>query len=435
MLKRIASTFGTRFITALINFLVVVVVSQFLGAEGKGEQGLVITTIALILLFSNIIGGASLVYLAPRYQSRQLLVPAYIWSVAVGALWGVALLFSGLVPHQWALHLALLSIINSWASVNTNVLVGKEEIGKSNLVNLFQSLTVIIVFTAIVLLAGQRDIYAYIWALYASYGCMFIVSLFFAIPHINNSTSLPKAPYKRIIRDLFFFGFMNQLAHIAQLLSFRLSYYFLEAYTGLKSLGVYSNGVSLMEAVWMISGSISVVQYAKIVNTTDKKYSQELTARLTRYGIWASIIVIIPLVLLPAQFWVFIFGAGFSAVNQVMWWLAPGVLVFNYALITGHYFSGTGKYYVNALASAVGLLVTIGLAFWLIPLYSIKGAAFTASISYTFTSALVLVWFIKESGLTLKSMVPLFSDIKEMYQMFREALNSLKTNRTHGKDQ
>lgn len=434
MIKRIATTFSTRFVTAIINFLVVVAVSQFLGAEGKGEQGIIITTIALILLFSNILGGASLVYLAARYQARQLLIPSYIWSIAVGLIWGIALYFSGLVPHEYAFHLALLSVINSWASVNTNVLVGKEQIGKSNLVNLFQSLTVIIVFVAVVLLAGQRNIYAYLWALYASYLCMFIVSVIFALPYIRNSKTIHASPYKRIIRDLFFYGFMNQLAHIAQLLSFRLSYYLLESFSGLKSVGVYSNGVSLMEAVWMISGSIALVQYSKIANSTDNIYSQQLTARLTRYGLWASLLAIIPLVLLPSGFYVFLFGPGFSAVNQVMWWLAPGVLVFNYALVTGHYFSGTGKYYVNALASAAGLLVTIGLALWLIPRYSFRGAAITASISYFATSAVVLIWFLKESGLRLRELIPLFSDLKELLHLFKETLGSFKTSTKHGKN-
>jgi O-antigen/teichoic acid export membrane protein len=190
-----------------------------------------------------------------------------------------------------------------------------------------------------------------------------------------------------------------------------------------------------MEAVWMISGSIALVQYSKIANSTDRGYSQQLTARLTRYGLWASLIVIVPLVLLPSQFWVFIFGQGFSEVNQVMWWLAPGVMVFNYALVTGHYFSGTGKYHVNALASASGLLVTVGLALWLIPRYSFKGAALTASISYLITSGVVLLWFIKESGIPLRKLVPLLSDLKEMTQMFRESLASLKNKQKYGKDQ
>jgi O-antigen/teichoic acid export membrane protein len=429
VIKKIAGTFGTRFATAFINFLVVVAVSRLLGAEGKGEQGIIIATIALILLFSNIIGGASLVFLAPRYRAGQLLLPSYIWSVVVGLVWFVVMWISGIVPQEWAPHLAVLAVINSWASVNCNLLVGRERIGRSNLVNLFQSLSVIIVFPLMVIIAGHRNINSYIIALYTSYLVMFLLSLLFSLPHLKDHRNIASAPYSRIFRDLFFFGFMNQLAHIAQLMSFRLSYYLLEGFTGMKSVGVYSNGVSLSEAVWMISGSIALVQYSRIANTDDRDWARQITARLTRYGLWASLIVIIPMVLLPSSFWVFLFGKGFEEVNQVMWSLAPGILVFNYALIIGHYFSGTGRYYVNAIASAAGLLVTLGLALWLIPLYSFHGAAITASISYLVTSLVVLIWFVKESGISPGKIIPLWSDIKDMNQMLREALSSLKKER------
>ena len=37
---------------------------------------------------------------------------------------------------------------------------------------------------------------------------------------------------------------------------------------------------------------------------------------------------------------------------------------FNYALILGHYFSGVGKYYVNAIASGCGFFITLFLSFF-----------------------------------------------------------------------
>lgn len=434
MFKRIATTFGTRFITAVINFLVVVAVSQFLGPAGKGEQGIIITTIALILLFSNMVGGASLVYLAPRYRLRQLMGPAYVWSVITGLVWWAVLYSTQLVPREWAFHIALLSVINSWASVNSNVLIGRERIGHSNLVNLLQSMTVIIVFTGVVLLSDVRDIRAYIVALYASYLCMLLISLIFVSSVKKSPQQLPVSPYSRIVRELFYYGFMNQLAHIAQLLSFRLSYYLLEGYSGLASVGVYSNGVSLMEAVWMISGSIALVQYSTISNTTDRVYAQQLTARFIRISLWASLAVILPLVLLPSGFYTFLFGAGFSDINLILWWLAPGILVYNIALIGGHYFSGTGKYYVNALASAAGLVVTLALGFWLIPQYGGPGAAITATLSYFLTSAVVALWFCKESGLPFSTLLPSVADLREIAGSLSARLQSFK-NGHHGKNQ
>lgn len=435
MIKKIINTLGTKVLTALINFLIVVAISQYLGADGKGEQGIIIATIALILLFSNVIGGASLVYLAPRYRASQLILPAYIWSVITGLLWFGILWFLRIVPQEWAPHLALLATINSWASVNTNLLIGREQIGKSNLINLCQSLCVIIIFPAMVVWGGMQNIRAYMIALYVSYLVMFLLSLIFALPGIRDHSTQAAAPYRKIIRDLFVYGFMNQLAHIAQLLSFRLSYYLLEAYAGLKAVGVYSNGASLMEAVWMISGSIALVQYSKIANTEDRTWSQQFTARLTRYSLWSSIAAIIPLVLLPADFWVWLFGPGFSEVNLTLWWLAPGVLLFNYAMVPGHYFSGTGRYFVNALGSAAGLVITVALALWLIPVYGFQGAAFTASISYMVTSVMVLIWFLKESQLPFRLMLPLFSDIREMWKIGTDLLVSLKNINKHGKNQ
>jgi len=81
LLNKVIYTFGTKIASALINLGIAVIISQFLGASGKGEQGIVITTVTLILIFSNIIGGASLVYLVPRYQIKILLVYSYLWSI------------------------------------------------------------------------------------------------------------------------------------------------------------------------------------------------------------------------------------------------------------------------------------------------------------------------------------------------------------------
>ncbi len=432
MFKRIATTFGTRFVTAIINFLVVVAVSRFLGPAGKGEQGIIITTVALILLFSNILGGASLVYLAPRYRIRQLILPSYGWSVLCGLVWWLVLDATVLVPHEWALHIAVLSVINSWASINTNLLIGREHIGKSNLVNLLQSLAVIVTFTGLVAFSELRDIRAYFAALYVSYLCMLLISLLFLAP-LRRSAAPALKSYRQLIRDLFAYGFVNQLAHIAQLLSFRISYYLLEGFAGIESVGVYSNGVSIMEAVWMISGSIALVQYSTIANSTDKGYSQQLTARFIRLSLWASLAVILPLVLLPSGFFTFLFGAGFSQINRVLWWLAPGILIYNIAMIGGHYFSGTGKYYVNALASAAGLIITLGLGFWLIPEHGYYGAAFTASVSYLITSAVVALWFCKETGRPFRELIPSFRDLRDLYDLAMNVLQKISI-RQHGKN-
>jgi len=102
------------------------------------------------------------------------------------------------------------------------------------------------------------------------------------------------------------YGIMNQVAHITQMLSFRLSYYVLDHYHGEAAVGVYSNGISLAESIWMISKSISLVQYARISNTRERSEAAKLTVRLIKFSVAASLIILIPLMLVPSSFYTFL---------------------------------------------------------------------------------------------------------------------------------
>jgi len=148
----------------------------------------------------------------------------------------------------------------------------------------------------------------------------------------------------------------------------------------------------------MIYTSISLWQYAKISNSTDVSYTKNITEQLTKYGLLTAFVALLVLLLIPAGFYTWLFGKEFRGLNELMWYLAPGIWVFNYALIIGHYFSGHGKYYVNAIASGIGLVVTCASAYYFIPTLKIQGAALSASISYFVTSLVVILYFRKEGA-------------------------------------
>ncbi|MBU2651816.1 MAG: polysaccharide biosynthesis C-terminal domain-containing protein [Bacteroidetes bacterium] len=401
MFGKILNTFGTRSLAAVLNLLIAIILSQYIGPEGKGQQGLLITTIALILVFSNLVGGATLVYLVPRFKTSQLFLPSYFWSVMISlAAYGIVYAFP-VISSEFTLHIAILSAINSFASINTTILIGKEQIRQANFISLLQPLLIVVLLLIFFSLPAFINIYAYIIALYFSFGISWLTGLFL----------LRKLPLLRdfrfrdsiqAIRDLFRYGFLNQLAHITQLLSFRLSYYILNSFHGEGSVGIYSNGIALMESVWLISKSISLVQYARIANLDDKSYSQSLTVRLLQVSLVFSLLIILPLLILPASAYVYIFGEGFSGIKTAMWALAPGVLIYNINIIVGHYFSGTGKYQFNTLASGIGLAVSLISFYLLIPAFDVAGAGWATSISYFATSLVILYFFRKDYSL-LKS--------------------------------
>ena len=83
MLKSILGNFSVRFSSAIFNLLIAVLVSQFLGAAGKGEQSLILASITIVLLFHNLVSGASIIYLASRLNPQKLLIVSYLWTITV----------------------------------------------------------------------------------------------------------------------------------------------------------------------------------------------------------------------------------------------------------------------------------------------------------------------------------------------------------------
>ena len=199
------------------------------------------------------------------------------------------------------------------------------------------------------------------------------------------------------MKDLFKYGFLNQTGHFVQFFNLRLSYYLLDNYIGRGQVGVFSRSVSLAEAIWIISNSIALVQYARIANADDREYSQKLTLDLSKICLLISAVAVVVLCLLPPQFYVFVFGKDFGEMAGLIRILAPGILLYCIFLILGHYYSGIGRYQMNTFAALCGLVVTFVCGFTLIPRYGVTGAAITSAVSYAVNAVFLFVFFVKES--------------------------------------
>jgi O-antigen/teichoic acid export membrane protein len=296
------------------------------------------------------------------------------------------------------------------------VLLGKENIRANNIVTFFQILITILSLLVFFVLLNEYSVFSYIYALYIAYLITFVLSIILLYPYVKSKIKIVNDTYFNAISMLFRYGFVNQLSHITQFVSLRVSYYFLVYYFGYNSVGIYSNGVSIIESVWLISGSIALVQYSKIANTNDDKSNQKLTVDLLRISLLVTFLTLIPLVLMPSSFYSFIFGKDFYDINRIIWCLAPGILVYVNALILGHYFSGTGKYHINTLGSTIGLVITIVLAYLLIPHYSYMGAAITATLSYAATSLFIIIYFCSKTKTKFFDLIPKPADIGIYYR-------------------
>ncbi|HEX8515907.1 MAG TPA: polysaccharide biosynthesis C-terminal domain-containing protein [Bacteroidia bacterium] len=421
MFKKIASTFIIKIIIAVINLAIVVVLSQAIGAAGKGEASLIITSIAMILLFCNMIGGSSLVYFVPRNNIFQLFLLSNAWSLLVCGLAYIVFNCFTLVSAELILPVILLSLINSFLSTNLTIILGKEMITVHNLLSLLQAVIGITVLWLMVRGMDRTNIGSYLISLYASMAGVLAASCFYIFRIIKDDHA---GKERGLALKLITYGSYSQAGHVMKFMSFRCTYYMLSGYSGEGMLGIFSNGVSLVESVFLISNSIATFLYPRVSNSADLNESKTLTARLTRVSILLCITALIPLLLLPASFYTWLFGSEFAGVRGVILILAPGILFYNIALVIGHYFSGTGKFSINTWANLTGLLTTVILALIIYPAFGMTEVGIISTISYFTTSAVVIWYFSKETGSSFLNLVPGSTDIKWLYREGRAAFST-----------
>ena len=417
MLKKIISTFGIKVLIAVLNLVIVIVLSNYIGASGKGEASLVVISMAMVMLFCNLLGGSTLIYLVPRYNIFLLFFLSNVWSVltAIGSF--AVLYFFGGMSLCMNFHICILSLISSFLATNLTILLAKERVTLYNLISLLQTALTLIVVFVLFKTGDKSTVFSYIYSLYSAMVICLFISTAYVLPYLKR----PQLQHlRRYAVEFLKIGFTNQASQIIKFLSFRVSYYMLMQYAGAAVLGVFSNGTSLIESLLLISNSFVAVLYPKISNSINKKYSQLLTQQMTKMSIAFCVLALIPLLLLPSDFWVWLFGEEFKGVRLVILLLAPGIVFYNISMVINHYFSGLGKYRISTLAYFIGLLLVIICCLFIIPNYGIEEAAIISSLSYIATAFFYMIYFSKDAKISIRHLFPTFSDIPWFFKQLKD---------------
>ncbi|MCC6837424.1 MAG: hypothetical protein IT234_02685, partial [Bacteroidia bacterium] len=163
MLKNVASTFVIKMSIAVTNLLIVIALSRYVGADGKGEASLLIASMAMVLVFCNIVGGASLPYFVNKHSTFLLFFLSNVWTILVCViLWFITLFFQSFFT-AYSAHIILLTLLSSMLSTNLSILLGKDKVQLFNWISLLQVLLnlslMITLFTI-----KDRDVLSYIYS-------------------------------------------------------------------------------------------------------------------------------------------------------------------------------------------------------------------------------------------------------------------------------
>lgn len=382
----ILKTFVSRFLILILNFGLVIYSTNMWGSEGKGIISIVIADLTIVCFFSNIFVGSSVTYFASKYKTEQILLYAYIWSIIAGV--SIPLLVSFTHGLDYLSHLIALSVLSSLLTTNVNLFVGQQNIKMFNLYTILQQIVHILFIVVIVYVINITSVSAYFTAQISCLAVLFVVSTF----QVLKKCKFSNVSFSKQIRNkLFDYGWKIQLSSFLQFLNYRLSFYFLEYFKGIVSVGVFSIGIAFSEAIWTVSKSLSIILYADVVNNKNANDALEKTKISLKVSFLITLLFIFGILLIPSQFYMFVFGKDFHQTKQITLLLSPGILAIAVSNIIGYYFAGINKLRILNLKSLIGLIFTVISSFFIIPKWGIVGACIITSVSYCLSSG-VLFW-------------------------------------------
>lgn len=427
MVKKILGTMFTRVVAAVLAFAGWVLIANYLGPEKTGTISLIIFSVAIIQLIVNYIGGAALIYQTPRVGLFRLVVPVYIWTPLSTILTAFLLTLAGhaipileIIPDGHFTDVLLLALAMSFASANSMFLLGLEKVKEYNICNLVQVAGFFIILLIMLTVFGIRDIRSYTWALFLSNILGWGLSGFYLWPQIHR---VPLKGSGELIREVLKFGNFVQLANLFQTFNYRLSLKFTDYFLGRSPVGILTIGLQLAEGFWLISRSISTVQFSRMSNEMRFDYSVRLTLLFARMTWMITAIGIAVLLCIPERIFALVFSASFGEVRLVIASLAPGIVFLSISIILSSFFSAVNKPLHNMIGSVLGLIFTVVSGIVLIPKLGIPGAGIAASISYFFITMYQFLVFRYLTGRSFRDLIPAISDFRYLMGMVKSGGN------------
>ncbi len=393
MIKNILHTIFTKFSSAGLGFLTIILISQILGPQAKGEQAILVYNINLLLMCFTLIGNSTLIYLVPRKDFNSLIIPSLLWIVISAIIASIVFICFINSDVYYTLICILIAILAAISEINQFILLGKQKISQANILKLLYPL---ISFSYIIILwlwGRFTKVEDFITAMFIAYVISFFYGIFSLKDDYKGIKLLSKQELTSSFKNLFKLGVTKQTGYIAQSMNYRLCFYILGFYCGETLVGIYSNAVSLSEAVMLFGSSLALVQYSSLSNNNNEKSSKEFSWKMCKINGVFTALALLVLSLLPAEFYSFVFGKGFENIAQVIRLLSIGILPLSIASNFTQYFYAKGNFKISTYASLIGLVVTIICGLILIPKYAITGAALTASLSYLTTFAIEFYFF------------------------------------------
>lgn len=244
-------------------------------------------------------------------------------------------------------------------------------------VQLFYGFTKLVAALIFFLGFFQYGLAAWAWLYCAST----IITALVALWLVNRTIAPPKFTY-RLPMDNFREGFHFAVGYSADTVNEDIDKTMLVSMATLGDAGAYAAGNRFLTAAFMPVLSLFNTTYMRFFKhgaegiTGGFNFARHLLPPICGYGVLATVGFLI-----FAPFVPYLLGPDYIEVVGVLRWLSPYILIISVQTLAADILTGSGFQWIRSAANIFSAILNFGLNFWLIPLFSWRGAAWATLTS------------------------------------------------------
>jgi O-antigen/teichoic acid export membrane protein len=406
----VTGTFGTRLITIGFGVFTGIITARVLGPENRGIFSLVALFPASIVTLAKLGQGISSVYFIRREKQDVSQVASNVLFIALGV---GAVLMLGVYLCQGLLLNSLLRGAPAWSvtlvlPLIPILLVESALYGVLQATDRFRiynfrliaeaALTLVGMLVALVILGGGL-----VGALCVTVGIRLIMVLW-VLRTIHAGTPLRARFDVALLRRMVRYGLKSHIQTIAAHFHFKADIYLIAYFTSPAEVAFYAIAARLAEHIMHVPQSLGMVLFPRLAGS-DVDRAHALTASACRQTVVLTGSCALALVTMGRWLITTWYGEEYAPASAPLAYICAGIVMMSLYVLLSRNFTSRNKQAVNIIAAYVALLGNIFLNLFLIPRYGITGAALSTAVSYSTASLLLLVVFLRDSGLSLRDVL------------------------------
>lgn len=418
--RNVSITLATRIALILVSLVTSVIMARTLGPEGKGVFSLAVLAAGIVFIVMNLgVGPASGFMLGRKKASLEELAGNWLSLsvlIGIGAL-AVSLalapvLAPRLVPSVplWAIVIALLGVPFSMLVYNFQMLFrANNDFRSFNVIEALDPVSFFLLFVPCAVFLPGRLLRSSIEGYLASH----VIAGLGAVFLMRRFTKLSFRWNGALVRETLRFGVQQNFGNLLDFLNFRFDMLLVNYFLGPVYVGYYSISVLVAEKLWYLPNILSAVLHPRVAHAGEDSDANRDTTRVSRTTVLIIGAGCLAILLVGRLLVRLLYSDRFLPAVTPLFLLLPGIFMMSLSKILTSDLTARGYPRASMWAGLVAVVSNVILNVLLIPRIAINGAALSSSVSYSLYAVVIVIYFMRVTGVRLAAIVmPKADDVR-----------------------